>query len=113
MRRYGTTPDRRRELRAHQTDAERVLWQLLRSRQLGGFKFRRQHSIGPYILDFYCPSARVAVELDGSQHLERQAYDGRRTEYLASEGIAVVRFANGDVLSNAEAVVERLRRALT
>ena len=113
MRRYGTTPERRRELREHQTDAEAKLWYFLKSRHLGGIKFRRQHSIGPYILDFYCASANLAVELDGSQHARQQAYDDSRTAFLAQQGIKVMRFTNDQVLTNALAVLEEVRSALT
>ena len=99
MRRYGTTPERRRDLREHQTDAEAKLWYFLKGRHLAGFKFRRQHSIGPYILDFYCPERRAAVELDGSQHLDRVDYDDKRTAFLEPEGIRVLRFGNHEVLT--------------
>ena len=113
MIRRGYSPDRRRELRQQQTDAEARLWYFLKSRHLGGFKFRRQHSVGPYILDFYCPSAGLAVELDGSQHGNQLAYDERRTAFLAGEGIRVVRFTNDHVLRDPLVVLEKIRGALT
>ena len=101
---------RRRALRERSTDAERFLWRLLRTRQFVGLKFRRQHSVGPYIIDFYCADRRVAVELDGGQHftLEGQAYDRRRTAYLATRGIRVVRFTNSELFENTEGVLEML-----
>jgi len=101
---------RRRALRERSTDAERFLWRLLRTRQFVGLKFRRQHSVGPYIIDFYCADRRVAVELDGGQHftLEGQAYDRRRTAYLAMRGIRVVRFTNSELFENTEGVLEML-----
>ncbi len=76
------------------TDAEALLWALLRRRQLGGAKFRRQHQFGSYILDFYCNEARLAVEVDGGQHSgpEGVVQDGARTEFLQSCGVNVLRF---------------------
>ena len=84
---------RARELRKESTGAEKRLWRLLRSRRLSGYKFRREHPVGCYFLDFYCIEARVAVESDDFQHglPEQQAHDQRRTEFLASRGIVVKR----------------------
>jgi methylmalonyl-CoA mutase cobalamin-binding domain/chain len=102
--------ERARELRQDATDAEQLLWKLLRNRSLNNAKFRRQHPIGPYILDFYCNEAKLAVELDGSEHLEeKQAnYDAERTKNLEAEGIQVLRFWNNDVLNNTQTVLEKL-----
>jgi type I restriction enzyme M protein len=99
---------RRRALRGRATEAERLLWRLLRSRQFLDLKFRRQHPIGPYIVDFYCAHRRLAVELDGGQHftLEGQAYDRRRTAYLARRGIRVLRFTNRELFENTDGVLE-------
>ena len=94
------------------TDAERLLWNRLRRRQLDGFRFRRQHQIGLYICAFASPDARVIVELDGSQHAERAAYNERRDFFLRSAGFRVLRFWNGDVLSRPERVVETIFEAL-
>jgi very-short-patch-repair endonuclease len=82
------------------TDAERRLWSALRQRRAEGFRFRRQQPIGWYIVDFFCPEARLVVEVDGSQHddEERAWYDYRRTKWLQSKGYRVVRFTNYDVL---------------
>jgi very-short-patch-repair endonuclease len=104
---------RRRALRRDATDAEVVLWRLLRSRQLLGLKFRRQHSLGPYVVDFFCADHRLAVELDGGQHftLEGQAHDRRRTEYLASHGVRILRFSNRELFGELEGVLEAIRRA--
>ena len=112
--RDGTTPGRRRLLRRNATAAERALWRLLRSRQLEGYKFRRQQEAGPYILDFYCAAKRVAVEGDGSQHYTRNglADDAERSMYLLGLGVRVLRFTNVDVLTNAEGVVTTLLRTL-
>ena len=99
-----------RSLRNNPTDAERKLWLLLRSKQLGGFKFRRQQPIGPYVVDFFCPMAKLIVELDGSQHGEadKLQYDEDRTMWLSSRGYHVVRFVNADVLRNPEIVADAI-----
>ena len=112
--RWGTTPTRRRGLRHDATDAERALWSLLRSRRLDGYKFRRQHSAGPYILDFYCAQARLAVEVDGSQHYtpDGAAGDATRTAYLEALGLRVLRLSNRDVLTNADGVLQTILHAL-
>ena len=103
---------RRRALRGRATDAEKLLWRLLRSRQFVGLKFRRQHPVGRYIVDFYCAARRLAVELDGGQHftIEGQAYDRRRTEYLARREIRVLRFTNNELFENTEGVLELIRQ---
>jgi len=99
-------------LRGNATDAERRLWSRLRDRQLGGFKFRRQRPIGPYICDFVCLSAAVAVELDGSQHVDDAAYDARRDAILRSNGFRVLRFWNADVMARLDGVLETIFEAL-
>src|ERR1700693_3984865 len=88
------------------TRAERKLWNVLRRDQLETLHFRRQHPIGPYVLDFYCPELRMAVELDGGQHGfgAARARDRRRTKWLGSKGITVLRFWNNDVIENLEGV---------
>jgi methylmalonyl-CoA mutase cobalamin-binding domain/chain len=102
-----------RTLRTTTTNAEQLLWQLLRNRALNGVKFRRQHPIAGYVLDFYCHEAKLAIELDGSQHLERKAdYDEKRTQALREEGIRVLRFWNNDVLNQTEVVLDEIWRAL-
>lgn len=94
--------NRCRELRKNETDAERLLWALLRDRQLNGLKFRRQHPLGGYILDFYCHEELLAVELDGSGHLDdaQVRHDEQRTKDLEALGVRVLRFWNHEVLSN-------------
>jgi very-short-patch-repair endonuclease len=100
---------RARRLRENMTDAERRLWQALRRGQLNGVQFRRQHPLGPYTLDFYCSSLRLAVEVDGGQHAElRKQADDQRTHWLADKDIAIVRYWNNDVLSNLQGVLEDL-----
>ncbi|MDD5330577.1 MAG: endonuclease domain-containing protein [Sulfuricella sp.] len=104
--------ERARTLRENQSDAEQLLWRSLRSRQLEGCKFRRQHGIGSYIVDFVCIEAGLVVELDGGQHAEQLAYDAVRTEKLAAAGYRVLRFWNNEVLTNLEGVLESLRLEL-
>lgn len=101
---------RRKELRNNSTPAETKLWSMLQQSNLGGFKFRRQHSVGAYILDFYCPSERLAIELDGDSHFTDDAieYDGVRTAYLNALNIKVLRFLNTDVYNNLNSVCERI-----
>jgi len=101
---------RARRLRGNMTDAEYRLWHALRRDQIG-VSFRRQHPVGPYTLDFYCPTLRLAVEVDGGQHSEQtKTADERRTHWLASKGIEVLRFWNNDVLGNLEGVLSELAR---
>lgn len=99
-----------RELRQASTDAEHLLWQLLRDRRLAGAKFRRRHPIPPYTVDFYCQEAKLAVELDGGQHNEPelQAKDAARSRFLAEHGITVLRYWNNEVLSQTESVLEQI-----
>jgi very-short-patch-repair endonuclease len=94
------------------TDAERKLWTILRARQLGGAKFRRQQPIGPFIADFVCQEARLIVEADGGQHAENVG-DVRRTAFLESKGYRVLRFWNNDILQNLEGVAESVLGALS
>ncbi len=101
-----------RSLRKNPTNAERLLWQHLRRRRLAGFRFRRQHSIGPYICDFACLEAAIVVELDGSQHVEQSDYDERRDAFLRSQGYRVLRFWNNDVLVQINVILETIFEAL-
>jgi len=104
-----------RQLRKNATDAENLLWRLLRNRQLAGAKFRRQHPVPPYVLDFYCHEQRLAVEIDGGQHNQpdHRRRDARRSEFLAQQGIRVLRFWSDEVLRETEAVLEAIYDALT
>ena len=106
---------RRRELRRNQTEAEKTLWAHLRNKQFYGMKFFRQYSIGPYILDFYCPNMKLAVELDGGQHnqSESKEYEAVRTKYLKAQGIEVMRFWNHEVLLDIESVLSGLGLQVT
>lgn len=91
-----------------QTDAEKLLWFHLRNRRLKGYKFRRQYPIQNYILDFYCVEKKLAVELDGGQHIQRELYDKKRTRQLQQIGIKVLRFWDNEVLQNADNVLEQI-----
>ena len=101
-----------RGLRADSTDAEHRLWYCLRSRRMTGAKFRRQHPIGPYIVDFVCFESRLIVELDGGQHQEQARGDHRRDELLRAQGFLVLRFWDNDVLLRTEAVLEAIWTAI-
>ena len=100
-----------RRLRRDSTDAELRLWLLLRDRRLAGYRFRRQHPIGDFIVDFACTKHRLIVEADGGQHSDNKA-DERRTKALEGEGWRVIRFWNNDVVANTQGVVETILRAL-
>ena len=97
-------------MRKSQTDAEGLLWGILRGRRFLGLKFRRQHTINGFIVDFYCNERRLAIELDGGGHNDsaKERSDFLRTESLRRSGISVIRFWNNDVFNNIEAVLERL-----
>ncbi len=93
-----------RRLRSNETGAEHKLWAQLRDRQLGGYKFRRQQSIGPYVVDFICFSRRLIVEIDGGQHAVDFERDEARTAWLEAQGFRVTRFWNNQVLDELEGV---------
>ena len=95
---------RARALRREDTDAEARLWNALRDRTLGGWKWKRQVPRGPYIVDFLCVEAGLVIELDGSQHAEQAAYDDRRTAYLQRLGLRVLRFWNFEILTGSDDV---------
>ena len=103
-----------RKLRSNQTDAEASLWQKLRRKQVGGPQFYRQKPLGPFIVDFYCPAARIVVEVDGGQHYTDQgaASDQERDAYLGGLDLIVLRFSNLDVLKNMNAVLEEIARQI-
>jgi very-short-patch-repair endonuclease len=104
---------RARRLRTAMTDAEIHLWKRLRSRQIDGFRFRRQVPIASYIVDFLCPQAKLVIEVDGGQHSFRSGYDAQRTVALERCGYRVVRYWNHDVPMHVEDVVTDIHRQLT
>ena len=99
-----------RSLRREQTDAEEVLWQVLRAKRFFGLKFRRQHPIGRYIADFYCRAARLVIELDGPVHdeTEQKLYDGVREREIRARDLNVIRFRNHNVLENLEGTLSEI-----
>jgi very-short-patch-repair endonuclease len=101
-----------RNLRANQTDAEQALWQKLRRKQINGAQFYRQKPLGQFIVDFYCPAARLVVEVDGGGHFtdEGAASDRERDAHLAGLELVVLRFSNLEVLANMNAVLEEIAR---
>ena len=109
---YDKTKFLAREMRSNPTPAENHLWRRIRKEQLLGYKFRRQHTIDRFIVDFYCTEARLVIEVDGGIHDEQQEADQLRTEYLESLGLRVLRFTNGEVLQQTDGVVERIAEEL-
>ena len=105
---------RAKQLRMNSTDAERLLWRVLRSRQLAGHKFRRQQALGGFIVDFVCLEKRLVVEVDGGQHNEplQAANDSERSTWLEQQGFRVLRFWNHEILREIESVKEAIARAL-
>lgn len=101
-----------RKLRKNPTEAELKLWKHLRLRQLGGYKFRRQHSLGPYIVDFACLEKKLIVEVDGGQHSVKVDYGTQRMAWLESQGFRVLRFWNNEVLKEIEVVKEAIAEVL-
>jgi very-short-patch-repair endonuclease len=108
------TVARARELRSKTSLPEGVLWQILRSRQFEGLKFRRQHPMGPYIVDFFCSAARLVVEVDGQGHgmPEQQRHDSVRDAWLAGQGVQVVRLPARLVLSDQNVALDMIRNAI-
>ena len=100
-----------RENRHRQSPAETKLWKALRNHNLDDYKFRRQHPIGPYIVDFYCHEANLVIELDGRSHDAQMEYDAARTAWLESQGCRVIRFSNVQVKQDIVSVVEGIRLA--
>ena len=109
-RRTDEQTDFARQLRATSPIPERVLWNVLRNRQVAGLRFRRQIPVGPYCVDFICSSAKLVVELDGMSHDGRQKHDAKRTEYLSEQGLRVFRVTNDDVLDDVESVAIAIAR---
>ncbi len=103
---------KRKSLRNQMTEAEKILWYYLRGKQLEGYKFRRQHSVGPYIVDFYCPRLKLVIEVDGDSHFQDEAirYDRKRQRYIESFGLKFLRFTNLDIYENIDGVLEEILR---
>ena len=113
MKKHNTnhvSAKKRRSLRNNAPMAEILLWTELKGKQLDGYKFRRQYSIGPYIADFYCVKAKLAIEVDGESHFMPGAdiKDKRRQDYIESFGLRIVRFTNTDVYQNIDGVIQEI-----
>jgi very-short-patch-repair endonuclease len=104
--------ERSQQLRKNMTDAEQALWARLRRRQVLDCKFRRQHPLGSYIVDFVCLERKLIVELDGGQHLEQAGYDQQRSQWLEQRGYRVIRFWDNQVLTQPESVLQAIFNAL-
>ncbi len=102
----------RRALRNTQTEAETIFWNQIRAKRFFGLKFKRQYSIDRYVVDFFCHSKNIAIEIDGGQHAENIEYDNARTKFLNALGIKVLRFWNNDIINNLDGVLEKLRHEL-
>ena len=111
----GTTPNliaAARQLRQNLTPAEKMLWEALKNRQLNGLKFRSQHPIASFIVDFYCPHHRLVIELDGAIHDRQREYDAAQTEKLNHLGYRVIRFDNQEVMSDLSSVLQQIVNAI-
>ncbi len=102
-----------RQMRANPTESENLLWEHLRARRLNGFRFRRQHSLGQFIVDFYCAESRLVVEVDGPIHQRRKEEDAIRDAFLEYRGLRVLRFTDTQVLHNLDEVLSDISKALT
>lgn len=106
-----STKEFRQKLRRESTAAERILWRQLRGKQILGLKFRQQHGYGAYVLDFFCPTIRLCIEVDGEVHnsSEAQAHDNERTGFLEQQNIKVIRFKNEEIENDVKNVVYRIK----
>lgn len=102
---------RAKELRWQMTPAEIALWERLKTKQLYGLKFRRQHPLHHFILDFYCHAHQLVVEVDGGIHQQQRDYDESRTEWLTQRGFKVIRFTNEEVLNDIETILQQIAQA--
>jgi very-short-patch-repair endonuclease len=102
--------DRARTLRQTETPPEELLWLALRNGQIGALKFRRQHPIGPYVVDFYCHAAKLVVEVDGMSHDDKISQDAERTRCIEGQGLRVLRVTNEDVMHDLDAVTREIAR---
>ena len=110
---HGNLHQRAKELREEVTPMEEKLWQAVRSKRLGGFKFRRQHPIGPYIVDFFCFAKRLVIEIDGEVHQQQKDYDEARTLDLNDRGYSVLRFTNEEVDRRFDQVLKTILEKLS
>ena len=101
---------RARDLRQASTPPEQLLWLALRNGQIGGMRFRRQHPIGPYVVDFYCHGAKLVVEVDGMSHDDKAVADTEKAKHIQSQGLRVLRVTNDDVMHDLDAVTREIAR---
>ena len=111
---FGATPlifERARELRENMTLHEKLLWERIKSNQIGGFRFKAQHPISSYIADFYCHKLKLVIEIDGDNHsaIDQKEYDSGRTFDLEQFGISVLRFSNDSIETNIDHVVDQIK----
>lgn len=111
-RQWGQLKPLARTMRHEPTEAEEALWQALRNRKVDNAKFRRQYSIGPFVVDFYCVEVKLVVEVDGGIHDHQQATDQTRQSFLEAQGMTVLRFRNEEILNTIEHVLACIREAL-
>jgi very-short-patch-repair endonuclease len=109
----GMEKNKAKDLRKNQTEAEQRIWSHLRLKQMGGFKFRRQHPIGKYSVDFVCLEKRLIIEVDGGQHDEQRTYDANRDAWLTSQGFRILRFWNNQIFKELDSVKETIFETLT
>ena len=102
--------DRARTLRQTGTPPEQLLWLAVRNEQIGGLKFRRQHPIGPYVVDFYCRSIGLVVEVDGMSHDNKMSQDAKKTKFIETQGLRILRVTNEDVMRDLDAVTREIAR---
>ena len=101
-----------RILRKEQTKAERLIWELIRGRKFMGLKFRRQHVIEGFVLDFYCRELKLGIEIDGGIHLKRKEYDRLRQEIVESEGINIIRIKNQEIANNKRSILNKIKEVI-
>jgi len=102
-----------RRLRKEQTKAEKIVWELLRNRKFKKYKFRRQHVIEGFVLDFYCHELKLGIEIDGGIHLSRKEYDELRQEVIESKGVYIIRITNNEIKENKRSILKKLETILT
>ena len=112
---YGVnqiTFEKARRLRSKETPAELKLWECLKGKQISGLRFRRQHPIETFIVDFYCHKAKLVIEIDGKIHLRNRESDKNRTTEIEKHGLKVIRFTNNDIMENSDMVLNEISRVL-
>ena len=109
-----TEKEKRRLLRKNSSKAEILIWERLKGKQVLGYKFRRQYSVGAYVIDFYCPALKLAVEIDGDSHFQEEAEDNdkQRQAFIESFGVRFLRFTNEEVFTNSRGMLEVIRQAV-